>query len=161
MSGNRKTNFCVLCTTIRPYNAKRYCIDCAKQQHLEVMRQYRSRNRHHINALRRAYVKRNPERTATATKKWATLNKVYRVAAAAKREAGRINATPAWANHFFINEAYSLARLRTKLTGVKWQVDHVVPLRSKLVCGLHVEHNLAVITAFDNLSKRNFVWPDI
>jgi hypothetical protein len=65
-----------------------------------------------------------------------------------------------WANDFFIEEAYDLAHRRTKLSGKKWDVDHIVPLKSPLVCGLHVEHNLQVITHRQNCRKRNFDWPD-
>lgn len=68
---------------------------------------------------------------------------------------------PAWANDFFISEAYRLAKLREKVVGGKWHVDHVVPLKHKLVCGLHVEHNLAVIPAEVNRRKSNRHWPDM
>ena len=75
-----------------------------------------------------------------------------------------MNATPAWANQFFIEEAYDLARLRTQQkTGRsdEWQVDHIVPLQHPLVQGLHVEHNLQVIPAIHNQRKGNRVWPDM
>ena len=78
-----------------------------------------------------------------------------------RRQAGKLKATPKWANTFFIEEAYDLAARRTKATGFKWNVDHIVPLRSKLVCGLHVEFNLQVIPAIHNIIKGNRVWPDM
>lgn len=77
------------------------------------------------------------------------------------RQANALRATPPWANKFFISEAYHLAKLRTQKFGFKWHVDHIVPLRSKIVCGLHVEHNLQVIPAIENLRKHNRIWPDM
>ena len=73
----------------------------------------------------------------------------------AKRRAAKLQRTPAWANEFFISEAYELAKLRTKLTGIEWHVDHIVPLRGKLASGLHVHNNLQVIPWYENLSKGN------
>jgi hypothetical protein len=58
-------------------------------------------------------------------------------------------------------EAYALKHLRKAATGAEWDVDHIVPLQSKLVCGFHNEFNLAVITAKENNAKRNYYWPDM
>ena len=79
----------------------------------------------------------------------------------ANRRAQEIQATPSWANSFFIAEAYHLAKVREKVCGGKWHVDHRVPLRGKTVCGLHVEHNLQVIPGNENMSKSNRHWPDM
>jgi hypothetical protein len=75
-----------------------------------------------------------------------------------KRHAQKLNATPSWLtedDHWLIEEAYDLAKLRTKMFGFVWHVDHVIPLRGKTVCGLHVPINLQVIPATENCSKRN------
>lgn len=79
----------------------------------------------------------------------------------ANRRAAKYSASPSWANSFFIAEAYRLAKLREQMTGIKWHVDHIVPLRNKLVCGLHVEYNLQVIPASINYRKSNTFWPDM
>lgn len=79
----------------------------------------------------------------------------------AKRRAQEKRAMPAWANSFFIDEAFRLAKLRERICGGKWHVDHIVPLQHKLVCGLHVERNFQVIPARDNFQKSNVTWPDM
>ena len=73
----------------------------------------------------------------------------------ARRRARKLNATPVWANQFNISEINHLAKLREKVTGFKWHVDHIVPLVSDKVCGLHWEANLRVIPATLNLKKHN------
>jgi hypothetical protein len=71
------------------------------------------------------------------------------------RRAMLLGARAAWGDKFLIAEIYDLAALRTKLTGFKWHVDHIIPLHNKLVCGLHVEGNLQVIPWIDNVKKHN------
>ena len=70
-------------------------------------------------------------------------------------------ATPAWSDRNKVLEIYEQARKITELTGVQHHVDHVVPLTSKKVCGLHNEFNLRVIPATDNLKKHNRTWPSM
>lgn len=54
-----------------------------------------------------------------------------------------------------MKEALHLRTLRFKVTKIKWHIDHVIPLKGKTVCGLHVWNNFAVIPALENLSKGN------
>jgi len=100
-------------------------------------------------------------RRAAAKKKWKALHPGAVNANTAKRFASKMRAMPAWANQFFIEEAYDLARRREAATGIEWHVDHIVPLRSAVVCGLHVENNLRVIPATSNMAKGNRHWPDM
>jgi hypothetical protein len=92
------------------------------------------------------YAKRNPEKYAEKA--------MYRLALKAK-------ASPSWSDQEQIKTFYIEAQKLSQETGVKWHVDHIVPLNSKFVCGLHVSANLRVITASENISKSNSYWPDM
>lgn len=73
----------------------------------------------------------------------------------AERRARVRQATPAWADRSKIADYYDLAGLISAETGVAYHVDHIVPLVSPLVCGLHCEHNLQILQGAVNASKNN------
>jgi len=76
-------------------------------------------------------------------------------ASSTRRYADKLNAVPRWADLSVIKGIYEYSRLKTLITKVKHHVDHIIPLQHKLVCGLHTEANLQVITATDNQRKSN------
>ena len=68
------------------------------------------------------------------------------------------NATPSWITteqKETIKQLYLNAMRLTKITGERYVVDHIIPLISPHVCGLHVPWNLRVITQEENLRKSN------
>lgn len=91
----------------------------------------------------------------TRAKEHYKANKAEYVARRAKRRAAEIKATPKWSNHKMMLPFYRVAERLTRETGIQHAVDHIVPLQGRLVCGLHVAHNLRVITAKENLRKSN------
>ena len=75
-----------------------------------------------------------------------------------KRRINKLLATPSWLSikqKLEIGELYYLAMELEEETGIKYHVDHIVPLQGNNVCGLHVPWNLQVIPASENLSKGN------
>jgi len=107
------------------------------------------------NAESRAYSARNKDVIAARMKKYHQAFPARVNHQTAKYRIKRLARLVPWANEFFISEAYDLAILREKATGFKWEVDHIIPITHKLVCGLHVENNLQVIPATENIRKRN------
>lgn len=72
-----------------------------------------------------------------------------------KRYRRQIDATPGWAQFEEIRAKYEERDRIIRETGIPHHVDHIIPLQGKLVCGLHVAANLRVITAKENLAKKN------
>lgn len=70
-------------------------------------------------------------------------------------------AWPDWcAKHKDFKVIYKKAKQLRSL-GKSVHVDHIVPLRSEAVCGLHVPWNLQILTEAENLLKSNLIWPDM
>ena len=132
-----------------------------KEKHRADDAKWRERNKEKVAAYSKRYAQENREIVLRASAKYRNANKAYYGAKTMERNARKRQAAPEWANKFFIEEAYALAKLRTKMFGYQWHVDHIVPLMSPIVCGLHVEHNLQVIPGRANQSKSNHYWPDM
>jgi len=79
-------------------------------------------------------------------------------AAAAAYRSASLRATPQWLTSKQaqeIKDFYWLSKDLTAVSGEIYHVDHIVPLRGKNICGLHVPWNLQILPADINLSKGN------
>lgn len=97
----------------------------------------------------------NREKRAASYKAWQKKNPHVKNAIIAKRNAAKKHATPAWADLDAIREFYKEAARLTKVTGIRHEVDHIIPLQGETVCGLHVENNLQILTRSQNARKKN------
>jgi glutaredoxin len=123
--------------------------------------EWKKNNPDKARATYEAYRDRTKDKKRVADVKWRVENRDRHRAIRNKRKALQRGAMPAFANPFLISEIYELASRRSSVTGIRWHVDHVVPLISKIVCGLHIETNLAVVPACENIAKSNRRWPDM
>lgn len=97
----------------------------------------------------------NHERRAVSYAAWAKRNKGIVNALIAKRGAAKKSATVSWANSDAMKAIYAEAMRLTVETGIRHDVDHVYPLQSDWVCGLHCEANLQILTKVENIRKSN------
>lgn len=85
-------------------------------------------------------------------------NPEYYKALVSVRKRRHRSATPKWVGaeeKKAIRQLYLEAQKLTKITGERYVVDHVYPLISEQVCGLHTLKNLCVMTQEENLKKSN------
>lgn len=122
----------------------------------------KNRNRRtSIAAKKKEHYLRNSESIRTKVNQYRKANRGRVYAWIAQRRAMQLRAMPAWANKAVIADFYLKASALSRETGVRMSVDHIVPLQSKWVCGLHVETNLRIVPLAENMSKSNRHWPDM
>ena len=71
-----------------------------------------------------------------------------------RRRAQLLHSSPRWDAVALMRRIYAEGRKR------RLEVDHIVPLSSPYVCGLHVWANLQLLAKTENIQKGNRNWPD-
>lgn len=120
---------------IRAYHKKRY-----------------EEKKEHILAVAKEYREANRDRKRQWQKRYQRETQAKRNAREAQRRAAKVNATPKWLSQEHLEE---IAKIYQHAQSLGYHVDHIIPLKNKRVCGLHVPWNLRAIPAKENLSKYN------
>ena len=126
-----------------------------KEKTAETTKAYRLANKEDRAEKAKVYYQANKERIAERGKAYNLANKDACNTKTAKRRAAKLERTVSWSDSNAIKALYTEAQRLTEETGEQHHVDHIIPLQGELVSGLHVENNLQVLTAYDNLSKSN------
>lgn len=124
--------------------------DASKDKIKEYNKQYKAKNKANIDL----YNKMHPERNQRYYKKHK--DRVY--SCGAIRRANKLQATPVWLTKEQLKEIRMIYRQCIELNKAKkneYHVDHCIPLKSELVCGLHVPWNLQILTREENCKKSN------
>jgi hypothetical protein len=138
------------------YHKENYATN--KDKILAQKKQYNIDNAEKVKAQKRANYLKNVVKHLTTKKEYRESNKGKVNALSKMRKVNKINRTPKWTSDldiWLMKEIYELATLRTKLTGIDWHVDHIIPLQGSFVSGLHTPFNMQVIPAIENIKKGN------
>lgn len=109
------------------------------------------------------YEKHNRKKITLKKREYRQINRGKINAAASKRRALKLKATPKWLTEQDlkqIEELYEIAQAFKLYTGQEYHVDHIIPLQGENVCGLHVPWNLQILEASENIRKSNKLLED-
>lgn len=156
------------------YRANRVCLGCFSERR----KKHRAENKEKISLAFKRWYEKNKERRSAYCKGWQEKNSAYVKAKAkefyeenkekllalkrvwAQKNRGRVVAYAAERGRLIGGQKIAAA-YRDEISKIYagrpagFHVDHIVPLRGKSVCGLHVPWNLQYLPASENLSKKN------
>lgn len=130
------------------------CYACS----LERLASWRACNSERSRQSTKAWWAANPKKNVAKVRNWQRNNPDKVAAQKARRRAQRIKACPPWISPDAFQDIYKECRRLSRESGQLYHVDHIIPLKGKEVCGLHVPWNLRIIPAVENLRKGTKVF---
>lgn len=127
------------------------CKECRKKRN----KAWFNENQERHNQMMQDWYRRNKESHLEKGKEWYQNNKERKLMMTNKRDRQVADATPNWVDMSDIHFFYFGARMLSEQTGIKYEVDHIFPVKHKNCCGLNVPYNLQIITAEENRKKAN------
>lgn len=143
-----------------------------KERQKEKHKKWRDKNKDKIKQYKENHVSKNYDKVRAQDKeyrgrvevrkarrkyerKYYKANRKKMIAMSCAYDSRVRSVRPLWQSQKEINAYYKSA----KINGM--EVDHIVPIRSDLVCGLHCIDNFQLLTRSENASKGNRYWPDM
>ena len=153
---------CTLCKKSKPfteYNKNKCgrdgysprCILCVRM--VAIAWYYANKDRKRAYDAKRRIEKRHLYRAAS--KRWSDNHPEKKRADTNCRRRRLRQQMPPWMSPTMMRCFYEQAQRVQKRLGIKYVVDHIIPLRGKGISGLHVPWNLQVIPASLNARKSN------
>jgi hypothetical protein len=133
-----------------------------RETHKESEKLYRQINQHRYKDSIKNYNKIYQQKNKDYYKKYKKNNKDKTNRNNAIRRSSKIHRTPNWLtkqDYFEIELKYFEASEWTRITGIQFEVDHIIPLQGEFMSGLHVPWNLRVVTQTFNRSRPKNIKP--
>lgn len=118
------------------------------RSHPDYMKYYSQIQKDIVDKAKHKWAEDNVDKKREQWRNWYQKNQEKQKIKAQFEKAEKLKRMPSWADKEAIAEFY-----RNCPPG--YHVDHIIPLRGKNVCGLHVIENLQYLPAKENLSKGN------
>lgn len=141
---------CKKCGNTYRYTSSADCVDCRLSNN--------ATNKEKISEAHSAWKLKNPDKMKESCRRWRNRNPIRNRVSVSTSQCKGIANCPKWLtddHKAIIRAIYALSKIKSVLTGVNYSVDHIVPIRGKNVCGLHVPWNLQIITCIENSRKSN------
>ena len=160
---------CIVCHRLRalnvywsnPEKARAECREWKKNNPPDDVTRERARlwaenNREKLRSNQRRWLAANREKSRARLRAWRRANPHKKNSETRAYKARKVNSVPKWFDKRAVDKIYTSASWLSLASGISHHVDHIVPLKNSLVCGLHCTDNLQIITASENTKKWNF-----
>ena len=106
-------------------------------------------NKDKVIASKQRWLENNPEKRKEVSALFMKRNRPYYTQYSSLRTRKVQRAQPKWSNKDDLLDVYKEAEY------LGLEVDHIIPITHKLVCGLHVWDNLQLLSRSENAKKSN------
>lgn len=145
IEGHKVCNGCLKNLSISEYSLKPTGVIYSKCNNCRSLgwAEYHEKNKEYRNNSCKEYYKNNKSIFREKEKRYKLSKK---------------GAVPIWYSEldkFILEEMYYMCTQRKAATGIEHEIDHIIPLNSDIVCGLHWHKNWQILTEADNRQKSN------
>jgi hypothetical protein len=130
------------------------CKQCESERSLE----YAIKNRKKKSAVHKAWWDKNYQHALNYRRQWIASNPRIGAVYWCTYRVTKLQAIPPWLTE---KDFKAIDRIYARAAKLNLTVDHSVPLRGRIVCGLHVPWNLKLLGKSANSSKGHHHWPNM
>lgn len=143
-------NNCIICSkSFAPVYRHPHQSVCSSACRKHYKQNWAKENKDAVSNSKQKWLDNNPDKRKEASSSFMKRNRPYYTQYASLRTRKVQLAQPSWVDKEALLDVYKEADY------LGLEVDHIIPITHKLVCGLHVWDNLQLLTRSENATKSN------